>query len=133
LSSYFRKEITGVQDFLWRDGSSLFTVAYEPRQERAYVMEDLRISADELKAALAGDMDAFFVEVAEAMNTAKRGRIIADSEEPVRDAHAEFRQRAFQKAVELLQARQESFSPSARRAEEQGPAEDLAPDDQQAD
>jgi len=96
-------------------------------------MENPRISADELKAALAGDLDALFAEVAQAMNGAKPGRIIADSEEPVRDAHAEFRQRAYQKAMELLQAKQESFSPSARRAAEQGQAEDHPPDDQRAD
>jgi hypothetical protein len=96
-------------------------------------MEDARISAEELKAALAGDLDELFAEVAEAMNEAKPGRIIADSEEPVRDAHAEFRQRAYQKAMELLQAKQESFSPSPRRAEEQGQAEDHASDDQRAD
>ena len=72
-------------------------------------MEGKGISAEQLKAALAGDLDQLFAEVAEAMNTARAGRIIADSEEPVRDAHAEFRQRVYQKAVELLQAKQESF------------------------
>lgn len=95
-------------------------------------MDDLRITAEQLKAAMAGEMDQLFVEMAEAMNNAKAGRIIADSEEPVRDAHAEFRQRVYQKAVELLQARQESFSPSAPRAGEQGPADDHASDDQRS-
>jgi hypothetical protein len=66
------------------------------------------------------------------MNSAKAGRIIADTEEPVRDAHAEFRQRAFQKALSLLQAKQEAFSPSRPRAEEQRQAGDNAPDDQRA-
>ena len=96
-------------------------------------MEDKGITPEELKAAMAEDMDALFAEMAEAMNRAKPGRIIADSEEPVRDAHAEFRQRAYQKALELLQARQESFFPSGQRPAEQGPAEDLAPDGQRAD
>ena len=96
-------------------------------------MEDKGITPEELKAAMAEDMDGLFAEMAEAMNRAKPGRIIADSEEPVRDAHAEFRQRAYQKALELLQARQESFSPSAQRGPEQGPAEDHAPDGQRAD
>ena len=96
-------------------------------------MDDLRISADQLKAAMAGEMDQLCVEMAEAMNNATPGRIIADSEEPVRDAHAEFRQRIYQKAVELLQARQESFSPSAPRAGEQGQAVDDASDDQRSD
>jgi len=93
-------------------------------------MDDTRISPEQLKAAMAEGMDQLFVEVAEAMNNATPGRIIADSEEPVRDAHAEFRQRVYQKAVELLQARQESFSPSAPRAGQQGQAGDDASDDQ---
>ena len=83
-------------------------------------MDDKRVSAEELKQALAADWDQLAEEIAEAMNAAQPGRIIADSEEPVRDAHAEFRRRAYQKALELLQVRQESFSPSAQRTEEQG-------------
>ena len=83
-------------------------------------MDDQGITSEELRAAMAGELDALFDEVAGAMNAAKPGRIIADSEEPVRDAHAEFRQRVFQKAIDLLQAKQEAFSPSAERPEEQG-------------
>ena len=96
-------------------------------------MDDVRITADQLKAAMAEEMDQLCVEMAEAMNNAKAGRIIADSEEPVRDAHAVFRQRAYEKAVELLQAQQESFSPSAQRAGEQGQAVDDTSDDQRSD
>jgi len=81
-------------------------------------MEDKKITAEELKTALADDMDQLFTDVAEAMNSAKPGSIIADSEEPVRDANAEFRQRAFQKALSLLQNKQEAFSPSAQQHEE---------------
>lgn len=92
--------------------------------------DDVRITPEQLKAAMAGQMDQLFVEMAEAMNHARAGRIIADSEEPVRDAHAVFRQQVYQKAVELLQGRQESFSPSAQRAGEQGQADDNASDDQ---
>ena len=95
-------------------------------------MDDGRITAGQLKAAMAADIDGLCEQVAEAMNQARAGRIIADSEEPVRDAHAVFRQRVYQKAVELLQAEQESFSPSARRAGPQGPAADHASDDQRA-
>ena len=95
-------------------------------------MEDEQVTAEELKQALADDMDRLAEEVAQAMNAARDGRIIADSEEPVRDAHAVFRQRAYQKALELLQAKQESFSPSPQRTEEQGQAGDDASDDQRA-
>jgi len=93
-------------------------------------MDDARVTPEQLKAELADEVDQLCVQMAEAMNHAKAGRIIADSEEPVRDAHAVFRQRAYQKVVELLQARQESFSPWAQRPAEQGQAGDDASDDQ---
>lgn len=85
-------------------------------------MDGKRVSAEELKLAMAADIDRLAEEVAEAMNAARDGRIIADSEEPVRDASAVFRQRMFQKALGLLQEKQEAFSPSAQRTEEQGQA-----------
>jgi len=65
-------------------------------------MDDARITAEELKQALAADFDRMVEEIAEAMNSAEPGRIIADSEEPVRDANAEFRQRAYAQAIRLL-------------------------------
>ena len=96
-------------------------------------MDDVKITADELKAALAGDFDRMVDEIASAMNAAKAGRIIADSEEPVRDANAEFRQRAYEQAVRLLQEKQESFFPSPETASQQGSAGSDAPDDQRPD
>lgn len=95
-------------------------------------MDDKRITPEELKAALAGDMDRLIAEVVEAMNTAQPGRIIADSEEPVRDANAAFREQLYQKAMDLLQAKQEAFSPSADDdgpVAEQGQADDQPSDD----
>ena len=93
-------------------------------------MEGKRISAQELKQALAGEFDQLAQTMAEAMNAAQDGRIIAASEEPVRDAHAVFRQQAFQKALGLLQGKQEAFSPSGPRTAEQRPSDDDPPDDQ---
>ena len=77
-------------------------------------MEDKKITPEELKAAWANDADELAAKVAAAMNSAQPGNIIDDSEEPVRDANAEFRQRLYQKAVTLLQDKQlqEDFSPS---------------------
>ena len=77
-------------------------------------MEDKRITAEELQAEWQADMRVLAEQIADAINQAKAGRIIADSEEPVRDAHAEFRQKAYQHALDLLQnkALQEDFSPS---------------------
>ena len=90
-------------------------------------MENKCVTAEELEAAWAEDIHRLAEGVAEAMNSAQPGRIIADSEEPVRDANAEFRQRLFEKALGLLQNKQEAFSPSAERVEEQGQANDDAP------
>ena len=83
-------------------------------------MDDAKVTAEEIKAMLSGDIDALVAEMAAAMNTAKAGRIIADSEEPVRDAHGKFRQEAYEKVIGLLQAKQEAFSPSAQRSPQQG-------------
>jgi hypothetical protein len=82
-------------------------------------MEDKKITPKELKVALKGDIDRLVEQVAEAINRAQLGRIINDSEEPVRDASAQFRQRLYQKAIGLLQNKQlqEDFSPSADRTE----------------
>lgn len=83
-------------------------------------MDDTKVTADEIEAMLTGDLRALAEQMASAMNSAKAGRIIADSEEPVRDAHGRFRQQAYQKALGLLQAKQEAFSPSGERASAQG-------------
>jgi len=95
-------------------------------------MEGKRVSAKELKQALATDFDRLAEEMAAAMNAAQEGRIIADTEEVVRDAQAQFRERAYAQAIRLLQSKQEAFSPSARRASEQGPAADHASDGERA-
>ena len=83
-------------------------------------MDDAKVTAEEIEAMLAGDIHALAEEMASAMNAAKAGRIIADSEEPVRDAHGKFRQQAYQKVISLLQAKQEAFSPSGQRISPQG-------------
>ena len=75
-------------------------------------MNHRKISRKELKAALSEDLDRLLDEVTQAMNSAQPGRIIADSEELVRDANAAFRERLYQKAMDLLQKKQEAFSPS---------------------
>lgn len=78
-------------------------------------MDDKKITREELKAALAKDFERLVDQVAEAMNSAQPGRIIADSEEPVRDANAEFREALYQRALDLLQRKQEAFPPSGER------------------
>ena len=95
-------------------------------------MESKQISVEELKQAMAADFDQLAQEVAVALNAAKAGHIIADTEEVVRDAHAQFRERAYAQAIRLLQNKQEAFSPSAQRASEQGPAADEPSDSERA-
>jgi len=77
-------------------------------------MDGKKITPQELKAVWAKDLDQLAEKVADAINNAKLGNIINDSEEPVRDANAEFRQRTYQAGIDLLQTKQvqEAFSPS---------------------
>lgn len=91
-------------------------------------MEDKKITAAELQLAMEQEFTEMVHEVVEAMNNAKPGSIIADSEEPVRDANAKFKQKFYQKALDLLQKKQEAFSPSAE-VEEQGKQNSETPDD----
>jgi len=80
-------------------------------------MDGQVITPEQLDAVLEKDYQALKRKICDAMNAAKAGRIIADTEEPVRDAHAVFRQQAYQKAIDLLakSAGQEAFSRSGRR------------------
>jgi hypothetical protein len=72
-----------------------------------------KIRTEQLKEALAGDFDKLIDRVVQAINNAQPGRIIADSEETVRDASAEFRQRLYQESLSLRQQLSEpAFSPS---------------------
>lgn len=76
-------------------------------------MESKTIAA-QLKQALESEIDTLIQQTAEAISRASYGRIIADSEEPVRDAAALFRQQLYQKALTIRQQQMEpAFSPSA--------------------
>ena len=76
-------------------------------------MEDKRITAEEILAEIDIDVKQIAQKVADAINNAQAGAIINQSEEPVRDAHAVFRQTTYQKALSLLEMKQQAFSPSA--------------------
>lgn len=95
-------------------------------------MDGKQVSAEELKQALAADFDQLAQKVAAAMNAAQAGRIIADTEEVVRDAHAQFREQTYAQAIGLLQTKQEAFSPSARRTSQQRQTADHPSDGQRA-
>ena len=74
---------------------------------------DSKITKKQLKQTLSVDIERLLDEVVEAMNTAKPGSIIDDSEEPVRDAAGQFRRMLFEKALEL-RGQSEAFSPSGQ-------------------
>jgi len=81
--------------------------------KRITAMEDKRITAEEILAEVEIDVKQMAQKVADAINKAHAGAIIDQSEEQVRDAHAVFRQRTYQKALSLLGQNQQAFSPSA--------------------
>jgi hypothetical protein len=91
--------------------------------------KEAEITADELKQALAGDLRELLEETARSISEARAGAIIADSEEPVRAAVALFRQKLYERAVQLAadKAAKAAFSPcgasdGGRSSAEQGPA-----------
>ncbi len=74
---------------------------------------DPKLSREEFIAQMRAEMEAMLAKVADAVNDAPPGRIIAGSEEPVRDLFAEFRERAFEKALQMrLDAAEAAFPPS---------------------
>jgi hypothetical protein len=76
-------------------------------------MEDKRITADEILAQIDLDVKKMAQKVADAINRAQPGAIINQSEEPVRNAHALLRKVTYQKALSLLEEKQQAFSPSS--------------------
>jgi hypothetical protein len=75
-------------------------------------MEGKRVTAEQIMTEMSIDIERLAEKIADAINGAKAGAIIDQSEEPVRDAHAEFRQKTYQKALDLLEQNQQAFSPS---------------------
>ncbi len=74
---------------------------------------DGKITRKQLKQALSVDIEKLVDDVVEAVNIARPGSIIDDSEEPVRDAAGQFRRMLFEKALEL-RGQSEAFSPSSQ-------------------
>jgi len=75
-----------------------------------------KLTASQLKKAMRGEIEVLFEQVVQAVNQAQPGRIIADSEGPVRYATGLFRQRLYGKALQLRQQHSEpAFPPCASR------------------
>jgi hypothetical protein len=99
---------------------------------------EIRITKSALKKALARDLEAILDKTVDAFNSAPAGGKIAGSEEAVRRAAAEFRQRLYEKAVQLgTQAAEAAFSPSGESegggVEVQGDGGDRSSDEQRSD
>jgi len=95
-------------------------------------MDDKRVTAEQVLAEIGVDVERMAEKVADAINNAQAGAIIDQSEEPVRDAHAELRQKTYQKAIGLLEDSRQAFSPSpdssGTELEKQGQAKDISSD-----
>lgn len=77
------------------------------------------IDAGRLQELLQGDVEECIREVTDAVNAGRPGSVIDDSEEPVRQAIAKFRQRVFEKATQMkMDAAEAAFSPSEERGDE---------------
>ena len=98
--------------------------------------KEVWIEPEELERAMRGEFRDLVRETAEALNKARDGAIIADSEEIVRLAMARFRQKVYEKAVQMKadKAAKAAFSPSAQcagfSAQEQGPSGGASSDQQ---
>lgn len=75
-----------------------------------------RLDREELVRRMREDFERTMLQVADAVNTARDGHLIDDSEEQVRDLLGDFRRRAFETATQMrVEATEESpaFSPGA--------------------
>jgi hypothetical protein len=87
-------------------------------------MEQLpKVDRAALRARMLAEFERTLSEVAEAVDNAKAGRWIADSEEPARVALDRFRQKMYEAAVQgKVDAAEAAFSPSGQRGHGQASA-----------
>ena len=84
-------------------------------------MDDLpKLDRDAYREALRVELERVVQSVADAVDNARVGRIIRDSEEKARDALDRFRQAAYEKALQMkINTAEAAFPPSAQH---DGPA-----------
>jgi len=74
-----------------------------------------QMDRERFKQEMRAELEVLMEEMVEAVDSAPAGRIIRDSEEKVRDLFAEFRQKAFEKAMQAkVDAAEAAFPPSAQ-------------------
>jgi hypothetical protein len=82
-----------------------------------------KMSCDEYLVVMRQKMEAMLGQVAEAINNAPDGYIIAGSEEKVRDLFADLRQQAFEVGLQMrIDAAEAAFSPSEALPDRQEPS-----------
>lgn len=82
------------------------------------------LSRDAFVDAMRRRVDETLGKIADAVNDASAGKIIAESEEKVRDLFARLRQDAYEQAVQMrVNAAEAAFPPSEGRDDAKTPAE----------
>jgi hypothetical protein len=78
--------------------------------------KEVRIDSEELEQAMRAEIKQLAKETADAMNNARDGAIIADSEWIVHEAMARFRKKVYEKAVQMKadKAAKDAFPPSTQ-------------------
>jgi len=83
-----------------------------------------KMSREEFVATMRVRMETMLGHVADAINNAPDGYVIAGSEEKVRDLFSELRQQAFEIGLQMrVDAAEAAFSPSEAPADGQEPAQ----------
>ncbi len=80
--------------------------------------KDIKITPEQLAKAMDADYQKLVQQLSAAVNEAPDGAVISGSEELVRETMARFRQKVYEKAIQLrTQAAQAAFSPSEEQEE----------------
>lgn len=73
----------------------------------------IQVDRERLTAEMHQELEGMLAQVMDAVNAAKDGRLIQDSERPVLELMREFQKRVFEKAVQLrVDSTESAFSPS---------------------
>ena len=74
----------------------------------------IQVERERLAAEMQWEMQALLGQVMDAVNAAKEGRLIQDSERPVLELMRDFQKRVYERAVQLrIDSTESAFSPSA--------------------
>jgi hypothetical protein len=73
----------------------------------------VQVDRERLASEMRKDLEGMLAQVMDAVNAAKDGRLIADSERPVLELMRDFQKRVYEKALQLrVDSTESAFSPS---------------------